>query len=162
MGDMSDERDRIVNARLRLPDLTLPHAVGEATHHLRSRTRQARVLVLVHAAGCTPCGDYLRRLASVHDALRDWDGLVLVVSPSATTGVGMPDAALFPVLLDPESRLSRALSVQHPATVVADQWGEVHTLHQAGAEHRFPAPSELESTLRFLATRCPECEGEAF
>ncbi len=45
--------------------------------------------------------------------------------------------------------------------VVADQWGEVHAAEEAGPEHRFLPPDEVEAWVRHLAVRCPECEGEA-
>jgi hypothetical protein len=45
--------------------------------------------------------------------------------------------------------------------LIADQWGELRYVSPDGGGHPFPTPEEVTGWLRFLATQCPECEGEA-
>jgi hypothetical protein len=154
-----DARDELIHPRRRLPDLALAAATG-AVHRLRGAGRRSPVLVLVHAPPCAACEAYVRRLERAASTLREWDGEVLVVAPAGGAGEETPGSP-FPLLRDAGDRLSTALGVRAPAVAIADQWGEVHELREAGEEHSFPAEEEVESWLRFLAIQCPECEGEA-
>lgn len=48
-----------------------------------------------------------------------------------------------------------------PSVVVADRWGEIqHLVEMEASLEGAPEPAELRDWLRYLATRCPECEGE--
>ncbi len=49
-----------------------------------------------------------------------------------------------------------------PAALVADQWGEIAQVKAPddGRVTSLSAPEELVSWVRYLSTRCPECEGE--
>jgi hypothetical protein len=48
-----------------------------------------------------------------------------------------------------------------PAIVIADRYGEVHcTLEADRTLAAFPPAAELITSLRFVQSRCPECEGE--
>jgi hypothetical protein len=49
-----------------------------------------------------------------------------------------------------------------PAVIVADEWGEIaHVEAPAeGGVASLSPPEELLSWVRYLSTRCPECEGE--
>ncbi len=95
--------------------------------------------------------------------LEEWDGRLVLIVPEARTGEA-DDAAespsRFPVLVDAAERLAGALSVRPPATVVADQWGEIHSVEETGREHRFPPPNDLVEWVRYRAVQCPECPGE--
>jgi peroxiredoxin len=155
---MTNPRDELVSARRRLPDLALTSASG-AEYRLRARGRRSPVLVLVHAGPCAGCDAYVQRLAAAAAALGDWDGDVLVISPGSAEEP-LP-ASPFPFLHDPGNRVAAALGVRPPAVVIADQWGEVQDVREAGDEHRFPSEEEIESWLRYLAIQCPECQGEA-
>jgi len=155
---MASLRDELVQPQRRLPDLALTSASG-AGYRLQGGGRRSPVLVLVHAGPCAACDGYVHRLGAAAAALGEWDGEVLVISP-AGAGEPLPDAS-FPLLHDSEDRVAAALGVRPPAVVIADQWGEVHDVREAGDEHRFPAEAEIESWLRYLAIQCPECQGEA-
>ena len=51
--------------------------------------------------------------------------------------------------------------VPTPGLVVADRWGEIHHVTHAARVEDLPGPHELLEWLRYLQSRCPECEGEA-
>lgn len=159
---MSD-RGELINPQRRLPDLALPLSPGGEPRPLRPPGRRSPVLVLVHGAGCAACGEFVARLGAESRSIEEWDGRPLVIAPEDLARAGdLRTRTSLPVLADPERRLDRALSVGPPAVVVADQWGQVHDLHEAGEDHRFPEPDAIVAWLRYLAIRCPECEGEAF
>jgi peroxiredoxin len=147
----------------RLPDLAFEDADGKPTN-LRAGGRLGAVVVLVHDAACTPCQVYLAQLAEADAEHREWDGRVVALVPASAERVGEFRRAgelPFPVLADPDRRTWAALGITGAAVLIADQWGELHHVSGAGAEHSLPTPREVTDWLRFLAIRCPECEGEA-
>lgn len=156
---MSTDRDDLVHPRVRLPDLALASADGGAPRRVRPGGRLAPVLVLVHPGGCAGCAEFVAALEEAAADLEAWDGRVLAITPDPPRP-GRAETA-FPWLSDPEGRLAGTLGLAPPAVVVADQWGELHLASEAGEGHDFPAVSELEEWLQYLAVQCPECEGEA-
>lgn len=48
-----------------------------------------------------------------------------------------------------------------PGVVVADRWGEIAHVVQGTDVDDLPAPDELTEWVRYVQSRCPECEGEA-
>lgn len=141
----------------RLPNLSLPAVPGGEPYSLRSRGREARVVVLLDDAGCAECRGYAERLAAARDAVEEWRGLVLLVVPAAEAEAerwraesGTP----FQVLADPERRLAAACGVRAPALLIADQWGELFLVEPGGAEHRLSSPDEVAEWLRYLAIQC--------
>ena len=131
---------------------------------IRGPVRKAPVLVLVHGTGCPGCREYLLRLGERGAEVEEWDGRITAIVPEASTdGTGLAEAdPPFRVLVDPEQRLASALSIRPPAVAIADQWGEIHWVGEAGPEHRFPPPGEVVEWVAYLAVQCPECQGEAF
>lgn len=160
---MTSGRGELIDPPRRLPELALPRAPGGEPCPLRAPGRRSPVLVLVHGDGCAACGEFVARLEAEIQSIEEWDGRPLVIAPEdlARAG-GLRLRTGLPVLADPERRLGTALSVRPPALVVADQWGEVHEVHPAGEDHRFPEPDAVVAWLRYLAVQCPECQGEAF
>lgn len=157
---MTSRRDDLVNPGRRLPDLSFPALDGGGTHRLR-QGRRSPVLLLVHDSHCAACRAYVRKLEEWSASLGEWDGRILVLSPEHPEDVPGTKSDAIPILADPERRIAGALSVRHPAVIIADQWGQVHASLPAGEDHDFPSASEIEEWLRFLAIQCPECEGEA-
>ena len=141
--------------RPRLPDLSLPRADGGDAVPVRAH-RRGTVLVLLGARVREADVEYLRSLAAHEDALRAWDGRVLVVVPDAASSRdgGAPGASPFPVVVDAASRLARAADVVPPALVVADQWGEVHVAEHVADGAAWLPPDEVEAWLRTIAERC--------
>ena len=101
---------------------------------LRGAGRQAIVVAALHEAGCAACEAYAARLAGASEEIAEWDGRVKYV---------------------------RDVAYETPAVIIADQWGEIAALEAAGDAHRFMQPDEVVTWVRYLAMKCPECEGEA-
>lgn len=157
-------RAELTNPQHRLPALSLVRVPEGVLQPVRLPGRRAPVVVLLHGSGCAPCRAYVALLASVSPSLQEWDGYVRLVLPESLEDARRFHAREplpFAVLADPEQRLAGACRAAPPAVVIADQWGEVHSCACAGPAHAWPAPSEVVAWLRFLAVRCPECEGEA-
>lgn len=51
-----------------------------------------------------------------------------------------------------------AFAQRRAAVAVTDQWGEVHFATDAATGHELPDPEQVVVWIRFLATRCSECE----
>ena len=49
----------------------------------------------------------------------------------------------------------------YPGAVVADRWGEIIFAARANGDDEPADPGELVDWLQFVASQCPECEGEA-
>lgn len=47
-----------------------------------------------------------------------------------------------------------------PGCAVADRWGEMQWVTEAGRVAELPSPREIAAWLRFVEIQCPECEGE--
>ena len=140
--------------RARLPDLALPTLVGDTTVPLRAR-RMGTVLVLLAAGAETTLRDadaaWLRLLAANGDALRGWDGRVIVVLDGAP-GARVPKLPLsLDAVTDQQRAVTRAAGIDAPALVIADQWGEVHAA--MSARDAWPALDEVVSWLRYMAIR---------
>jgi hypothetical protein len=157
-------RDDLNNPQHRLPQLTLVSARTGAPRPLRDRGRIAPAIVVAHNGGCRQCDAFLGRLALERQSFLDWGGEVVVVRSGVrcTEYDGGPAAeSPFPVLLDRDGLLARALAIEVPAVVIADQWSVIHCAEQAGPEHRFITPAEISDWMKYLAVLCPECEGES-
>jgi hypothetical protein len=91
------------------------------------RTLEAVAIV---APGAGPTSAYREQLSAAEPRFAAWDGRV--------------------IWLDPDGVSAHRL-------VVADRYGQVYAVHDAGAADEMPGPHELEEWFRFLATACPEC-----
>jgi peroxiredoxin len=157
---MTEARIGLTQPSRRIPDFAFATRSG-TPRSLRPAGRRSPVLVLVHPGACEACAAFIGRLRAASEMLHAWDGDVLVITPETLGDSGNASAERFPLLSDPEQRLASALAIAPPAVVIADQWGEVHEITEAGDEHRFSGVDEIESWLRYLAIQCPECQGEA-
>jgi hypothetical protein len=161
---MSKEFEEFKYPSRRLPEIRLASSAAGA-ESVRPSGRRSRVLVLLDSLECEDCLGYVRRLTEYREQIAEWDGEVRLVVPDLAEGEGHgggTELSPYTVLQDPELRLSAGLGVDHPAVVLADQWGVVRLVQTAGSGHEFVAPGEIVEWLRFIAIQCPECEGEAY
>ena len=145
-----------------LPDIELPAASGDGSYTLTARPRWSLVIVLLHSLDCQGCLNFVRLLEEVQAELTEWDGEVAIVLKQIHDNTTIPElSSTTRVLVDAEHTFESAAHVVAPAVLVVDQWHDVRESWEAGDAHRFPAVSEIVSWARFLATQCPECEGES-
>ena len=85
-----------------------------------------------------------------------WEGRVVVVVPDSLVSASALRVDLGPSLTVLSDTNGRAALVDGAGVVVADRYGQIYYVSQAGEGHGFPAPRELEEWLKFLATQCPE------
>ena len=50
--------------------------------------------------------------------------------------------------------------IPHPSAVVADKWGEIIYVRAASEVADLPPAEDLLDWIKYVETRCPECEGE--
>ena len=145
-----------------LPEIQLPAALGNRPSTLAPRPRWSLVIVLLHGLECDRCLHFLQQLVEVQSDLTEWDGEVAIVLKQTSENARIQEfGSRMRVLVDAEHTLESATRVIAPAVLLVDQWRDVSESWEAGDAHRFPAVSELVSWARFLATQCPECEGES-
>ena len=147
-------------ARLRLPDRLLPDRAGGAPLPLR-QARQGTVLVLLGPRVEPRDTRFVRALAAHREALRAWDGRVLLViadadGPAAAAFEASPSAPQHPlaVAVDVDRAVAAAAEVTPPALVVTDQYGEVYFRESIAPGAAWPSVESVEQWLRFLAIRC--------
>ncbi len=142
--------------RLRLPDRALPDRADGTLVPLR-RARHGTVLVLLGPSLEPRDLAFVQALAAQREALRAWDGRVLLIVADArvpdTASLGALQPALS-VLVDADRSVAMAADVQPPALVVTDQYGEVYFRESVTPERGWPTVASVEQWLRFLAIRC--------
>jgi hypothetical protein len=157
---MSEHGEHLKRPARRLPNITLTGANGSAAAIVPARSA-ASVVVIPHSSHCDACRLFLDQLVENWPELAAWDVVVTVIHLE-TSPLQTPDQDMGPirVLYDPGRRVQQSLGTE-PAILIVDQWGEIHDQLLIGEQHEFPQVAELASWGRYLATRCPECEGES-
>ncbi|HWB71099.1 MAG TPA: redoxin domain-containing protein [Egibacteraceae bacterium] len=115
------------------------------------RQRRALVLCFLHA-DCEPCRDFAAGLADLADGIRSADAEVRAVLPEE-------QPAPLPVWVDADGRARRRLlgsDGQLPVVLILDRYAAAQQSHPA-ADHDFPDPGAILSTLRHQSMLCPEC-----
>lgn len=147
------------NPSTRIPDLLLASSDGRALPLIPPRHASVAIIV-VHSIRCPECSAYLERLVRETSELGVWDMSVSVICSDAPDGAELQRAGHIRVLHDRDGRATQALG-EEAAVLIVDAWGEVHERIHIGEEHAFPSMADVVAWARYLATRCPECEGEA-
>lgn len=132
-----------------LPNVVLTEAEsGREWRPGQLRQRSAQLLCFMHA-DCAACERALSDLAERHEDL-SW------VGAEVRTVLERPAPSPFPVVLDGDGTArSRILGPtgRIPTLVVADQFTAVADTYPA-ADHDFPDPDDIITTLRLLACDC--------
>ena len=92
--------------------------------------------------------------------------LVLAVLPA---GAGAPYASELTRAMQSDVRADVEVvvtsdevdGVERPGVLVADRWGEVMFAAAGDGVAALPAPGEIAEWVRYVRTKCPECEGES-
>lgn len=147
-------RSQLTERQRHLPDVDLISSNG--TSEPLMRHGRALLLIMTHDASCLSCFEYLKSLSRVSDELSSWDMEAAVISTDASAAE-IP----FRCFLDADRRFADATGIEPPAVMVVDQWRDVKELYEAGVNHNFPEAEALMAWARYLATQCPECEGES-
>ena len=139
----------------RLPDLSLPSATGGGAVRLKPGGRRNPVVVTVHDGGCEHCRAYLGQLAASIAELREGDAHLVAITGQADEAAALASHLPFPVAVDPERAFAARTGLGGAAVVIADQWGEVAHVAEAGAGHDLPSA-------RALAPGCRPTCGRAY
>ena len=140
-----------------LPSRQLPPLAGGAPVRIGQNRRRAQVLVVTHAEPCEQCSAYVASFEAVGDRLAaEKADVVAVVGPAwqhDTTSTPTPA----PAVID-DGVIGTSLSPEHtPVVAVADRFGQLFEVFDAGPDHRFPGHEDVLGTLLHIAIACPEC-----
>jgi hypothetical protein len=156
----------MLRAREIIPPLTL-HALDGRTVRAWDFKQKKNLVIFVLHAGCTPCEDYLRRIAADSAVWKENGAVVLVAllgSPSRAATDFLPDNVI--VGLDPSGRAANAYlgrDTLAPAgdarlgVFVTDRYGELIVQWEVAASHEFPALGKLRAHLERIEMVCDEC-----
>jgi hypothetical protein len=147
-------RSQLTDRQRHLPDVDLASSSGAREELLRHG--RATLLVVLHDAACRSCFAFVQSLRKANDELESWDMDVVVITPEPA-----PAEKTFRSFVDAGSRFADAMEIKPPSVLVVDQWGDVKELYEVADSHTFPATDALIAWARYLATQCPECEGES-
>jgi len=148
----NEDRERLTHPQRRIPDLSGLAMDGSAPGGIV-------VMLFADSSRCQNCRAYVEKLAQEADELRAWGASLLRVTSDEDV-----TAELSGVIQarDPAGGFAARLGVQPPCVVIADEWREIHLLQQGGTQHALPSVEEVVEWVRYLGSRCPECEGESF
>lgn len=148
-----------------IPDFSLPSTRGGAelgTANFRQKSNL--VLFFFHGWQCNHCHHLLRSLKGHRDIFNWLDAQVLAIAQLPLSELAHQATELEPdvtLLSDPEGRVAAAFAEEGfgssmPFLVIADRFGDFFTSMELeeGEEIDF---HEVETTLLFIATQCPEC-----
>jgi hypothetical protein len=147
-------RAQLTERQRHLPDTDLVSSTGTREQLLRHG--RALLLIVLHDVTCRLCMEFLRSLREVNDELDSWDMDVAVIAPDTAVG-----ETTFRFFVDAEGSFALAMAIHAPAVMVVDRWRDVKELYDVGGNHNFPEADSLIAWGRYLATQCPECEGES-
>lgn len=127
--------------------------------------RRTRVLAFPHGAACRPCRAWIDDLVDGREFLETWGARMILVVPGSPDVVATlahePGAAhprvTFTADPDRSCRERFGLGVEGVGLFVADRYGEIWYADRRPRAAELPAPGELETRVRYLATQCPEC-----
>ncbi len=137
-----------------LPAKHLPRGSDGPTVRVGPYRKRAQVLVLPHSEPCEDCAAYLASLDGLAERANGEKADVLAVVGPSWRDQGA--SWLVPTLVDDE--IGRLLSsAQTPVVAVADRFGQLFAVLDAGPEHRFPEHAAVLGVLVDIAIRCPEC-----
>jgi hypothetical protein len=106
------------------------------------------VVFCMHSKDCPGCLDYVNSLNPLASEFDVWDGSFFVIAP----GADAPITQFGEGRSDPEHRISDGGA----ALLVADRYGHIFHVHDAGDGHQLPLPREIAEWLKYLGTLCPE------
>jgi len=118
-----------------VPHFTVHDLRGPIVSYKDIWQRQNLLLLMLCRASSNDAAAYLARLQAHMTKLADHDTAVVITTESVE-------------------------GLSATSVMVADRWGEIHWIADAGSTDEMPAPSELIDWLRCVQMRCPECEGE--
>lgn len=151
------DRTRLTGQRQPFPHYSLEPSTADDV--ALPRPRRSLVALLIHDTDCHACVAYAESVFAERSELDIWDADIALVPAVANQQRGAGSSIR--VYSDPQQRLANAARVQAPALIVVDQWGDITDVFAAGDGHAFPAVADVITAARYLATQCPECEGEA-
>jgi hypothetical protein len=102
----------------------------------------------MHSNDCRECLEYADSLRALREEFDVWDGVLFLISP----GVDVAVTQFGEAVSDPKHQIADGGA----AVLVADRYGHIFHVHDAGSGHQLPPPREIAEWLKYLGTLCPE------
>jgi hypothetical protein len=151
------DRSQLTSRTHHLPEIRLDTQGGPT---LLQRPGRALLALCMHDFSCAACNSHMEKVVGAADEVEAWGcDVALIMRAQPQSSPPLPPAIR--VFYDPAGRFEAAARIDCPAVVIADEWADITFRHAAGPDHEFPAMPRVLSEIRYLAVRCPECEGEA-
>jgi glutaredoxin/peroxiredoxin len=152
-----------------IPLTTLSSALGGRFSFEELRGRLQAGIFFAHGTSCLACQGYARQLVGQADAMREADGIPIIVVPDEAEAARawaaeVPAEAL--ILADPGGAWIDAVKAivggvpDGVMLLVVDRYVAPRAVSIAAEAGGLIAPLEATDWLRFLALECPECGGE--
>jgi hypothetical protein len=152
------DRSQLTGRKHHLPEIMLDAESGTA---VLQRTGHALCALYMHDWSCEACRIEAGKVMEAAAEIGSWDCDVALIIRAQPQPSPLPLPAGMRVLYDPDGKFGAPANIDVPGIVIADEWADISFRRAAGPGHEFPGMPRLISEVRYLATRCPECEGEA-
>lgn len=147
-----------------IPEFSLPSTEGGRTLGTADfRQEQNLVIFFFHGWSCAHCRDLLRALKEKRELFEWLDARVLAIARSPLGELAQAAVELEPeiiLLSDEDEQVTRRFlggrEASLPFLVIADRFGAFFSRMELGEGEAIDF-HEVEATLLFIATQCPEC-----
>ena len=156
------------DSNIPIPDFDLDSSIGgKRVKTSDFRQQQNLVIYFYEAWSCDHCRRMLRELRDHHELFKWLDAKVLAISRDQLGEISIAAADLGPEMLllsDEDGKVTSAYArmgdeggeVKNSFMVIADRFGTLFSWMGMETDENIDY-GEVESTLLFIATQCPEC-----
>lgn len=148
-----------VKPRTMIPIFQLMSAEGRPVSIWDYKGRKNLVIVFLTRDEWQLCLEFLRSTINVYHQYEEEDAVVLAIvrgNLADATAIQHDLKPPFPILYDPDGRVTQRFASHPPAVFVADRYGEVHAEWAVVPEKGFPTQKEVLDALDLINLECPE------
>lgn len=149
-----------LQVRTQIPPFQLMSADGQAVNIWDFKALKHMVLVFLPRSDCPSCIEFLRTAVNTYNQYEEERAVWLpVVRGNVEQAVAIRDAVQppFPVLFDPEGKVTGQYTNVLPAVFVADKFGELYAEWFVGTTGIFPSQKDILDVVELINLECPEC-----
>lgn len=156
---MAGTTETQLKLRTTIPIFQLMSAEGRPVSIWDYKGRKNIVLVFLTKDQWQLCLEFLRSTINVYHQYEEEDAIVLAIvqgNLADATALHHDLKPSFPILYDPDGKVTQRFTSHLPAVFVADRYGEVHAKWIVEPEKGFPTQKEVLDALDLINLECPE------